>query len=339
MKRLILFLVITAAVLGCFAAVTWWVDPLGEIWKPGALVTAQREDCLISQELIGTRYFSFKLAVFHDRPTRAFVVGSSRVLKIASRPGERTFANLGYPGTAPSTILSLLHALPAAPRQTMYIGVESFWFNAHYRVPDTNPSDYHLAEYLISRSAFWNAFKFARDVSYVRYPDRWRRATVGDRCTIGRTYPSINWALDGSRVWSWELDPKHFIRIHPTPYRGNLNVWRNGYYADWKTIDQARVTQLDRVLSLARARGWRVVGFAPPEPASIVHILNTDPRIAPRWRAFLGLMPQVFGRYHDSWIGLGVRCPASAFPDLFHSDDACSMRLRARLDEAARRAD
>jgi hypothetical protein len=50
MKRLILFLVVTGAVLGCFAAVTWWVDPLGEIWKPGALVTAQRDNCLISQE-------------------------------------------------------------------------------------------------------------------------------------------------------------------------------------------------------------------------------------------------------------------------------------------------
>ena len=339
MRRLVLFLVITGAVLGCFAAVTWWVDPLGEIWKPDALVTAQRDDCLISQELIGNRYFSFKLAVFHDRPTRTFVVGSSRVLKIASHPHERSFANLGYPGTAPSTILALVHALPAAPRQTMYVGVESFWFNAHYRVPDTNPSDYHLAEYLVSRSAFWNAFKFARDVSYVRYPDRWRRTTVGDRCTIGRTYPSINWALDGSRVWSWELDPKRFTRIHPTPYRGNLNVWRNGYYAGWRTIDQARVRQLEHVLGLARARGWRVIGFAPPEPASMVRILESDPRIAPRWRAFLRLMPQVFSRYHDSWIGLGVRCPASAFPDLFHSDDACSMRLRDRLDETARRAD
>jgi hypothetical protein len=336
MKRLVLFIAVTAAVLACFAAVTWWVDPLGEIWKPAALEAAQHDDCLISQELIGTRYFSFKVAVFHDRPTRTFVVGSSRVLKIASHPHERSFANLGYPGTAPATILSLVHALPAMPRQTMYIGVESFWFNRHYRVPDTNPSDYRVAEYLVSRSAFWSAFKFARDVSYVRYPDRWRRTTVGNRCTIGRTYPSINWALDGSRVWSWELDPKHFQRIYPTPYRGNLDVWRNGYYADWKAIDQARVAQLEQVLAFARARGWRVIGFAPPEPSGILHILNTDPRIAPQWRAFLRLMPKIFRRYHDPWIGLAVRCPASAFPDAFHTDAACSRRMRNRLDEAAR---
>ena len=338
MKRLILFFVVTAAVLACFAAVTWWVDPQGEIWKPQALATAKRDGCLISEELIGSRYYSFKLAVFHGRPTRTFVVGSSRVLKIASHPGERSFANLGYPGTAPSTILQLMHALPATPRQTVYIGVESFWFNRQYRVPDTNPSDYHLAEYLVSRSAFWSAFKFARDVPYLRYPDRWRRTTVGSRCTIARVYPSINWELDGSRVWSFEIDPKAYPRFHATPYRGNLNNWRNGYYADWTTLDRARVAQLERVLALARARGWRVVGFAPPEPASIQRILVSDPRIAPQWRAFLRLMPRLFGRYHDLWIGLGVRCAASAFPDEFHTDAACSMRLRDRLDEAARRA-
>ena len=175
-------------------------------------------------------------------------------------------------------------------------------------------------------------------MSYVRYPDRWRRTTVGRRCTIGRTYPSINWALDGSRVWSWELDPKHFQRFHATPYRGDLNVWRNGYYADWTTIDRARIAQLERALALARSRGWRVVGFAPPEPASIERILETDPRIAPRWRAFLRLMPHVFGRYHDPWIGPAVQCPESAFPDAFHTDAACSLRVRDRLDLVARHA-
>jgi hypothetical protein len=47
-------------------------------------------------------------------------------------------------------------------------------------------------------------------------------------------------------------------------------------------------------------------------------------------------MPRLFARYHDTWIGLGVRCPASQFPDEFHTDAACSRRLRERLDEAAR---
>jgi hypothetical protein len=336
MRRLVLFLVLAAVVLAAFAALTWWVDPLGEVWKPAAYAEARRDGCLLSQELVGSRYFSFKLAVFHARPTRTFVVGSSRVLKIAARPGEQSFSNLGYPGTAPSTILSLVRALPAKPAQTMYVGVESFWFNRHYRVPDTNPSTYHVLEYLLSRSAFWTSFTFARDVSYVRPPHRWRRTFVGTHCTIGRTYPSINWQVDGSRVWSWELDPKRFPKFHATPFSRGLGAWRNGYYLDWTRLDPGRIAQLHQVLALAQARGWRVVGFAPPEPAPILGILRHDPRLAPQWDAFLRLMPRLFARYGDAWIGLGVRCPASQFPDEFHTDAACSARLRARLDEAAR---
>ena len=56
--------------LAAVAAFDWWVDPVGEIWKPGALATRSADDCLVSQELIGSRYFSFKLDVFHHRPTR-----------------------------------------------------------------------------------------------------------------------------------------------------------------------------------------------------------------------------------------------------------------------------
>jgi hypothetical protein len=262
------------------------------------------------------------------------------VLEIASHPGERTFSNLGYPGAAPETILKLFRALPAKPAQTVYIGVEAFWLNARYAVPDTDPSAYHLAEYLLSRSAFTTGFKLVRQAHYI-LSDRWRKTEVGARCVIGRIYPSINWRLDGSRVWSWELDPKRFPKFHPAPFTGNLETWRNGYLAGWRSLDERRVHLLEQALALARERGWRVVGFAPPEPPHMLHVLDTDPRIAPRWHAFLMLMPRVFARYGFGWAGLEdgrrVPCRASEFPDAFHTDRACSARVRERLDEAARR--
>jgi hypothetical protein len=336
MRRLVLFLVVTALVLGVFATLTWWVDPSEEIWKPNAYAAARHDGCMLSEELVGNRYYSFKLAVFHARPTRTIVVGSSRVLKIASHPDERTFANLGYPGTAPSTLLTLFHALPARPRLTVYIGVEAFWFNRHYVIPDTNPSAFHLLEYLLSRNAAWTSYQQFTLLPYVRPPHRWRVTTVGKRCTIARGYPAINWNADGSRVWSFELDPKEYGRIHGTPFSVGLDEWRNGYYADWQRLDPGRLAQLEDVLAFAHARGWRVVGFAPPEPAAIARILRTDPRLAPRWNEFLRLMPALFARYGDAWVGLGVSCPASEFPDEFHTDGVCSARLRRRLDDAAR---
>lgn len=331
MKRLVLFIVVTGAVLGCFAAVTWWVDPLGEIWKPGALTAAQRGDCLISQELIGTRYFSFKLAVFHDRPTRTFVVGSSRVLKISGGPH---FSNLGYPGSAPETIARLFKALPAKPTQTVLLGVEGFWFNSRYALPATDLSRYQVLEYLLARRTFTHAVSLSRQSAQLPW-HRWRTERIAGRCVLDRFNPAIAWRLDGSRVWGWELDPARFPKFGGGAFTGNLATWRNGYYADWRSLDESRIRALEQALRIAQERHWTVIGFAPPEPPHMLHVLETDPRLAPRWNAYLRLMPQLFRRYGFTWVdtvgGAKLGCRSGDFPDLFHSDARCSRLLIRRV--------
>jgi hypothetical protein len=340
MRRLILFLSIALVLLAGVAAIDLWVDPYGDVWKPGAVADARKDGCLVSQELIGARYYSFKLDVFAHRPTRTFVVGSSRVLKIAAHPGEQSFANLGYPGSGPETILKLFRALPAKPVQTVYLGMEAFWLNHTYVLPETDPSEYRVLEYLLGRSVFEQSVSLSRQAHYIA-THRWRRTTVGGDCVIGRIYPSIAWRLDGSRVWSWELDPKRFPKFVITPYTGDLSTWRGGYFADWHSLDEGRLHALEQALALARARGWHVVGFAPPEPPRMLHVLDTDPRLAPRWHAFLRLMPRVFARYGFAWAstedGRRLGCLPSQFPDANHTDAACSLRVRDRLDETARR--
>jgi hypothetical protein len=340
MSRLVLFLSVAVLLFAGVGGFDAWIDPAGILWKPSAVADARKDGCLVSQELIGIRYYDFKRDVFAHRPTRAFVVGSSRVLKIEPHPGESSFANLGYPGSAPSTILKLLRSLPAKPVQTVYLGVEAFWLNKRYVVPDTDPSDYRIVENLLSRRTLEDAVRFSRQHNYI-LTDRWRRAVYGNACIIGRIYPSIAWALDGSRVWSWELDPVTFPKFHAAPFTGDLATWRNGYFDDWRTLDGGRLRSLEQVLALARERGWRVVGFAPPEPPHMLHVLETDPRVAPRWNEYLREMPRLFERYGFAWAdvvdGRKLGCKASQFPDAFHSDAACSALVRERLDEAARR--
>ncbi len=340
MRRLVLFLGSIAVLLGAAAAFDWWVDPFGDIYKPGALTAAmqQRPNCLVSQELVGARYFSFKLDVFHRRPTRRFVVGSSRVLKIESRPGERSFANLGFPGTAPETILALFRALPAKPAQTVYVGVDPFWFNSSYTVPVYRPTAYDIARYLTSRATFQFAFRVVREGHFI-FTHRWRRDEVGRACVIGRIFPSIAWKVDGSRVWSWELDPKAFAPFQQPAYSTDLATYRNGYYQNWTTFDQRRLRILEQALQLARQRGWHVVGFAPPEPPDYFRLLRADPQLAARWHEFLQAVPAVFARQGFAWAGLwngrADGCTAADFPDGFHTNAACSARVRARLDAAA----
>jgi hypothetical protein len=337
MRRLILFLAIPIVLLAAAAAFDWWVDPFAEVWKPDVLSAARAQNCLVSEELIGSRYWSFKRDVFFHRPTRTFVVGSSRVLKLAARPGESTFSNLGYPGTAPETILQLFRSLPAKPVQTVYIGVEAFWFNARYILPETNIGDYKLLEYLLARSTFKQAYDIVRARSWL-LTRRYQTETIGGRCVFDRFNPAITWRTDGSRVWGWELDPKRFPKFHGGAFTGNLATWRNGYYADWHRLDTDRLHVLEQALALARSRGWHVVGFAPPEPPGALHALQTDPRLAPEWRAFLRLMPTLFERDGFRWAntvdGAKLGCPSADFPDLFHSDARCALRIRRALTAA-----
>jgi hypothetical protein len=341
MRRLILFLAVTVTLLGMAAAFNWWVDPFGDLYKPGALSAALRShpSCLVSQELVGARYYAFKRDVFDRRPTRRFVVGSSRVLEIRARPGESSFANLGFPGSAPETILSMFRALPARPAQTAYVGVESFWFNPSFVVPVYRPSTYQLAKYVLSWATFKGAYDMVRQAPYI-LSDRWHREEVGKSCVIGRVFPSIAWNVDGSRTWSWELDPKRFPRITAPKFTSNLAQLRGGAYANWTALDMRRVRILEQALALARERGWHVVGFAPPESPPYLRLLETNPQVAPRWREFLRLMPRIFHRYGFTWAHVEdartVPCTAAEFPDGFHTDAACSARVRARLDAAAR---
>jgi hypothetical protein len=335
MRRLALFLAIVAALLGGMAAFDWWVDPFGEVWKPDVLAAARRDRCLISEELIGSRYWSFKRDVFFHRPTRTFVVGSSRVLKISARPGERSFANLGYPGTAPETILGLFRSLPARPTQTVYLGVEAFWFNARYTMPPTNLRAYQVLEYLLARGTFTRAVNLSRQSAQLPW-HRWRRDTIGRSCVLDRFNPAIAWRLDGSRVWGWELDPRRFPKFGGGTFNGDLTSWRNGYYAGWSGLDAKRVGVLERALDLAKRRGWRVVGFAPPESAAALRVLESDPRVMVPWHEFLAMIPRLFREHGFEWDdtvdGAVLGCRRADFPDLFHSDARCSRHLRARLD-------
>jgi hypothetical protein len=334
MQRLVLFLAVTVALLSAAAAFDWWIDPFGQVWKPDVLAAARKQHCLVSEELIGSRYWSFKRDVFFHRPTRTFVVGSSRVLKLSARPGDESFANLGYPGTAPETILRLFRSLPAKPTQTVYLGMEAFWLNARYTLPATDLSTFRVIEYLLARSTFTHGVSLARQAHFL-LTHRWQRGTLGRECVLDRFYPALAWRLDGSRVWGFELDPKRFPKFHGGAFTGDLATWRNGYYADWHALDEHRVQALEQALALARDRGWTVVGFAPPEPPHMLHVLDTDPRLAPQWHAYLRLMPRVFARYGFHWddtvAGAKLGCRSNDFPDSFHSDARCSILLRRAL--------
>ena len=339
MRRLVLFFAVAALLLGAEAALNWWIDPFGSFAKPGAIDAARRTGCLLSQELVGNTYPQYKLALFRRRPTRTFVIGSSRTVKISAHPGESTFTNMGIPNITPSELLGVLRRIPAdSPRQTVYIGVEQFWFNPAFRGPPPN-GWYDKLRYLVSTSTLRESLRHLRQAPW-EIRRQWRRVLVGRWCVIGRTDVSIAWRLDGSRLYGYELAPRLY---HPQslPFTRNLAQLDLGYYNGFDTLSKSRLDQLAAALDLARARRWRVVGFTLPSPSRYVAFLRTDPTVGPRWRAFARLMPVLFHSRGFAWLDLSdvrsVPCAQNAFADGgFHPNASCSAVIRRRLDAAVR---
>ncbi len=340
MSRLLVRLATIGALLAFAAAFNAWIDPFGSFYKPAALRDALQTDppCLVSQELVGATYFAFKEDVFRSRPTRTFVVGSSRVLKIAPHPGERSFANLGFPGIAPEMLPPLFRDLArGSAAQTAYVGVEFFWFNPSFPVFDYRPGWASLARTILGRSTLRSSIEIVRSAPYVLV-HRWRREPLGSLCVIGRASPSISWNVDGSRRYSFELGGAY----HPPAqvFSSDLKTLRAGYYADWHGFDTERVRLLDEALGVAERAGWRVVGFAPPDPARYVRLFSTAPETAAHWRRWSALMPELFRRHGFAWLDLravgSVPCAENAYVDGgYHTTSACSARIRADLDRAA----
>jgi len=337
MRLLVVFFGVAAVLLGAEAAIDWRIDPFGSFAKPAAVDAARASGCLLSQELVGNTYVDYKLALFRRRHTRVFVIGSSRTVKISARRGESTFTNMGIPNVSPAVLLQVLRAIPRGARPlTMYIGVEAFWFNPSFRGPPPN-GWFDKLRYLVSGNTFRESLRRIRRAPW-ELTNRWRRVVIGGRCVIGRTNVSIAWRLDGSRLYGYELAPDLY---HPQdlPFTRDLERLDLGYYAGFGSLSKTRVRQFVAALDLARARGWRVVGFTPPNPTRYMQFLRTNSAVGPQWRAFSRLMPRLFHERGFVWLDLSdvrsVPCAQSAFADGgFHANAGCSAKIRRRLDAA-----
>ncbi|MFL5927329.1 MAG: hypothetical protein ACJ77E_10380 [Gaiellaceae bacterium] len=340
MRLLALFFVVSALLLGVVAALDWWVDPFGSFAKPGAIDAARRSGCLLSQELVGNTYPDYKLALFDRRHTRTFVIGSSRTLKISAHPGESTFTNMGIPNVTPATVLHVLRSVgDQVPRQTMYLGVEEFWFNPAFAGAPPNGWSQKV-RYLVSANTFRQTARELRREPWELYR-RWRRVQVGRRCVIGRTDVSIAWRQDGSRLYGYELAPRLY---HPQnlPFTTDLAELDLGFFGGFDALAQPRLHDLVAALDLARRRHWRVVGFVPPSPSRYADYLAGASPAGPQIRALSRLLPSLFRSRGFVWLDLrdvrAVPCAQTAFADGgFHPDAACSNAIRRRLDAAVKR--
>jgi hypothetical protein len=334
-RLLSVFAASAAVTLAAVAALNWWVDPFGEFWKPAAVRNAERApSCLISRALFQNAQLPFKLGVFRDRPTRTVVFGTSRVLSIKSHPGERSFTNLGLLAGHASDALWLARRIPARPRLTVYLDVEVYWLSPNSGHHDFAPGVGARGKYLVSWTTLSRTLHLLRS-----HPDallnRWTRASPGGHCIVGHGLTEEAWRPDGSIIWESQLfaGGEPIVPISPEELE-------QGFFGGYTSFARGPLEDLSSILTLARKRAWTVVGFSPPYPAAYVRDFLRDPQLRARWRDFGRIVPALFQRYGYPLLDLrnarDVPCASSDYIDGgFHFDDACSARIRAKLDAVA----
>lgn len=339
MKALAAFFASLAAVLIVVALVNWRTDLEGEFYDRSTTLAAARASCLVSDELVGSvSRLPFKLDLLKLRRRTVAVVGSSRVLKVRNHPGEAGLVNLGLPGTTPESIAEMAKHLPDGI--TLYIGTEAFWFNPSFPVRQFRPTFRSRVRYLLNGANFRASVALLREEPTLAI-DTWRRIALPRGCVLGRASASIAWQLDGSRLYTFELDPAA-DPLTPLPYTANLQELRAGIYADWRgRFDRNRLGLLDRLLTTAEQRKWKVVGFVPPDGARYVDLFESSSSSRHPWRTFFREVPALFERHGFPFVDLhemsAIPCEETDFvDDGYHTNAACSGRIRARLDAAVR---
>jgi hypothetical protein len=355
--RIAIFIVSIVAGITVIGFVEWRADPFGDFYDAAVISAAQASApaCVISDDLVGPSAwldFKFGLAA-RDRP-RAVVVGTSRVLKMEARPGERSFVNMGLPATTPeglSGFFQRLHRLDPG-RLTVYVGADYFWFNHEYiqsfaTVPTTTRD--RIRQLLTRQRLGASLSRIADHPALLLH--RWHRVQVVPGCGLDRANRlaagSVQaWRVDGALDYPWELVRK--VGVAPSDdYGRDLQpadpaLFGGGYYHNFTALDPDRLRQLDDILGLAQSFRWHVVGFVSPYAPRYFERLSTAAVTKSSWNEYAKTVPEYFRRHGFPFLDLrdvrDVPCPVTAFvDDGWHPNAPCMDRVRARLEATLRR--
>lgn len=352
MRRLALLIAVPVALLLAVGIVNWRIDPFGWFYDRGPLAAATAAaagggaPCLVGDDAIGgVSYLDFKADVLRQRPaTTAVVVGSSRTLKIGPRPGETAFSNLGFPGSSPQSLERLFRTVRSSRDGrplTVYVSVDFMWFNPTWSFAvESRPSLLRRLGYVLGRSTLTASWDIARGGGGLGGAFRgWQRQSFGGTCVLGRGTPGIAWRPDGVRMYAFELDPAAKPPA-PSRWNGSFADLRAGQYAGYTHLDRTALRRLAAALDVARAAGWKVVGFAPPDSTFYASLFATRPETARAWQEFFREVPALFRARGQAWLDLSdvrsVPCGQRDFvDDGWHVNAACAATVRDRLDAAA----
>jgi hypothetical protein len=234
MRRVLLLIGAIALVVAGIAALNAAVDPKDEFYSGDALSAALASKCLLAYDAVGERsYPKLKRDLFtHTRPARV-VLSSDGV----GRPG----VELGFPGFAPSDVLTMIRYLtetvPAGRKLRIAIVTQPLWFDAQTRAGRSEASTLSKIGYLVSPATLRSTLDLMRRSRTLAFTG-WQKEQAGRRCVVDRGSPRPAFRIDGT-----------FTAPAPQPATSPAFAFE-------------RLTSVDEALALAARRSWRVAGLS-----------------------------------------------------------------------------
>ncbi len=267
-RGLLLAAAIVLVAAGAIAGINRAVDPKNEFYSGAVLTKALDSRCLLADDVVRPRYPDYKQDLFRRRHATRILFAED----VGRRRTGPRFVHMGFPGLGPEPVLDAMRALadatPKGRRLTVRIVTDVSWFDRQRSLPTFHETTASRIRYLLSPRTLSSSLGLIRRSRTLAFTG-WQREQLGGRCVIDRGTPSPAWRADGTAAGT------------------------AGTAAD-ETSDKSgfawnRLTPLDSALSIARANGWRVVGYSGPR------------RPTPLWAPYERELSALFARHGYRW--------------------------------------
>jgi hypothetical protein len=267
-RGLLLAAAIVLVAAGAIAGINRAVDPKDEFYSGAALTKALDSRCLLADDLVRRRYPEFKQDLFDRRRATRILLAED----VARRRTGPRFVHMGFPGLGPEPLLDEVRAMadgmPNDANVVVRIVTDVSWFDEERTLPSFRQTTGSKIRYLLSPRTLSSSLGLIRRSRTLAFTG-WQQEQVGRRCVVDRGTPTPAWHADGTLAGK-------------APQQRDAADGPSGFAF-------TRLTPLDEALAVARANGWRVVGYSGPR------------RPTPLWEAYQRELSALFARHGYKW--------------------------------------
>ncbi|HEY4493688.1 MAG TPA: hypothetical protein VJB98_03655 [Candidatus Paceibacterota bacterium] len=259
--------------------------PVREVAK---LQAASGEELLYERGLVTQGQAEFKLIQLSVRRPEVVMLGSSRVLEFRKEvlPEMNSFYNAGGLTRSVEEVASFFDTVPAGySPKILFVGIDSFWFDDKNSPSHSNAPGAFSDDEVSSPEAHWYVMRSIGKMAFTNPRQLWQIVVGRDALTGLRAIGVSALSGSGFRNDGSFQRGKEIIYRRQFPSYGDTEVppimervlMGLGQFPHGGRALPERLTEMERFLASARARGVYVIGFLPPYSHEVYRELASSP--------------------------------------------------------------